>query len=196
MIAANGSGFPTHYLVVAPKASGESSKQWKNATTDTPNADSFIDGPQNTADMVADGNSTVYPAAHFCNDLVIGGYSDWYMPARNELEVCYYFLKNGTQNNYIASGNKGNNPNAVFPEPISTNYTTTVPAQTTATAFQVGNSEAFQDTTYWSSTGMGHTYPGTDNAWGQLFFSGQLGDQTTFGKTTSYVARAVRRVAI
>jgi hypothetical protein len=195
-IAVGGGGTATHYLIVAPKASGESAKAWKNVSSDTPGADSYIDGPQNTADMVAHGNSTVYPAAHFCNDLVIGGYTDWYMPARNELEVCYYFLKNVTQNNNISSGNKGSNPNAVAPEPISTNYTTTVPAQTTAAAFQVGNSEAFDDGTFWSSTGMGHTYPGTDNAWYQGFYSGAPGVQDVYGKTTGFVVRAVRRVAV
>jgi len=191
------SGVATHYLVIAPKASGElGPKQWKNASSDTPGADSYIDGPQNTADMVAHGNSTVYPAAHFCNDLVIGGFSDWYMPARNELEVCYYFLKNVTQNNNISSGNKGSNPNAVSPEPISTNYTAGNPAQTTVAVFQVGNSEAFDDGTFWSSTGMGHTYPGTDNAWYQGFYSGAPGVQDVYGKTTGFVVRAVRRVAV
>jgi hypothetical protein len=81
------SGTATHNLVVAPLSSGQTTNVWKNANTTTPGADSDIDGPQNTADMVADGNSTVYPCAHFCNDAVIGGFSDWYMPAKNELEV-------------------------------------------------------------------------------------------------------------
>ena len=195
-IAVGGGGTATHYLIVAPMASGEAGKAWKNATSDTPNADSFIDGPQNTADMVSHGNSTVYPAAHFCNDLVIGGYTDWYMPARNELEVCYYFLKNVTQDNNISSGNKGSNPNAVSPEPISTNYTAGNPAQTTANAFKVGNSEAFDDGTYWSSTGAGHTYPGQEEAWYQGFFSGAPGVQTTYSKTIGFRVRAVRRVAV
>jgi hypothetical protein len=43
--------------------------------------------------MVADGSATVYPSAHFCNNLTVGGFTDWYMPAKNELEVCYYNLK-------------------------------------------------------------------------------------------------------
>ena len=58
------SSVATHYLIVGPVASAQSpAKQWKNANTATPGAASAIDGPQNTADMVADGNSTVYPAA-------------------------------------------------------------------------------------------------------------------------------------
>jgi hypothetical protein len=68
------SSVATHFLIVAPLSSGQTTAQWKNANTTTPGADSDINGPQNTADMVADGNSTVYPCAHFCNDAVIGGF--------------------------------------------------------------------------------------------------------------------------
>ena len=96
-ISTAGNGVADYNLVVGPVASAESSsKQYKDANTATSGADSVINGPQNTADIVADGNSTVYPSAHFCNDLVIGGFSDWYMPAQNELEVCYYNLKPST----------------------------------------------------------------------------------------------------
>jgi hypothetical protein len=41
---------------------------------------------------------------------VIGGFSDWYMPAKNELEVCYFNLKPTTTSNNTSSGI---NPNAV-----------------------------------------------------------------------------------
>ena len=193
------SGVATHYLIVSPKASGEASRQWKNALTDTPGAGSLIDGPQNTADMVADGNSTVYPAAHFCNDLVIGGYTDWYMPSKNELEVCYYFLKHVTQNNYTSTGyfqTAGANENAVSPEPISTNYTAGSPPQTSVSAFQVGNSEAFINGTYWTSSDAGAVFPGTEEVWAHSWFDGDPGKQFIYGKTTSYNVRAVRRVAI
>ena len=192
-IAVGGGGTATHYLIVSPKASGEAAKQWKNVISNTPGAGSLIDGPQNTADMVADGNSTVYPAAHFCNDLVIGGYTDWYMPAKNELEVCYYFLKNVTANNVTGFGS---NANAVSPEPISTNYTTSSPAQTSATAFQVGNSEAFINGTYWTSSDAGAVYPGTEEVWAQSWFDGDPGKQFIYGKATSFNVRAVRRVAV
>jgi hypothetical protein len=65
-ISTAGNGVADYNLVVGPVASAESSsKQWKNAQTATTGADSVINGPQNMADMVADGNSTVYPAAHF-----------------------------------------------------------------------------------------------------------------------------------
>ena len=127
-------GVATHNLVVGPVASAESSsKKYKNVNTTTPGANSDIDGPQNTAAMVADGNATVYPAGHFCNDLVIGGYTDWYMPAKNELEVCYFNLKPTTDPNDTGSGI---NPNAVPAR--ASNYTAGNPAQTSA-----------MQTTYW-----------------------------------------------
>jgi hypothetical protein len=53
------SGVATHNLVVGPVSSAQSGiVQWKNANTATAGADSDIDGPQNTADMVADGSFT------------------------------------------------------------------------------------------------------------------------------------------
>jgi hypothetical protein len=180
------SGVATHNLVVGPVASAQSSsKKWKNANTATPGADSIIDGPQNTADMVADGSSTVYPAAHFCNDLVIGGFSDWYMPAKNELEVCYYNLKPTTTNNNTSSGN---NINAV---PTRSNYTNSpqVPTQTSAADFKDTGAEDFATGSYWSSTEYSSIY-----AFGQYFSDGR---QYNFNyKTYSTLVRAIRRVAV
>ena len=178
-------GVATHNLVVAPLSSGEQgATAWKNAATATSGADSDIDGPQNTADMVADGNSAVYPAAHFCNDAVIGGFSDWYMPAKNELEVCYFNLKPSTTSNSTGSGI---NPNAVPAR--ASNYTAGNPAQTSAAAFQTGGAELFNTSLYWSSTedsatqakvqsfGSGVQYTGT-----KIYAGGRV--------------RAVRRVAV
>lgn len=179
------SGVATHYLVIGPIASAQSTLQWKNANTATAGADSVIDGPQNTADIVADGNSTVYPAAHFCNDLVTGGYSDWYMPAKNELEVCYYNLKPTTTSNETSVGA---NANAVSPEPISTNYTSGTPAQTSVTDFKDTGAEDFAAANYWSSTEASATAP-----WGQYFGNG---NQNNNDKDFSIRTRAVRRVAV
>jgi hypothetical protein len=177
------SSVATHYIVVGPVASAQSSKQWKNANTDTAGANSVINGPQNTADIVADGNSTVYPAAHFCNDLVIGGFSDWYMPAKNELEICYYNLKATTTSNSTGSGI---NSNAVPAR--ASNYTAGTPAQTSATDFKSGGAEAFSDAGYWSSSEYSATM-----AW--LQFVGD-GGQTYGSKTYSYRTRAIRRIPV
>jgi hypothetical protein len=177
------SSVATHNLVIGPVASAQLSRLWKNANTATPGADSDINGPQNTADMVADGDSAVYPAAHFCNDLVTGGFSDWYMPAKNELEVCYYNLKPDTTANFTSSGI---NPNAVPAR--ASNYTSGTPAQTSVAAFQTGGAEAFTPSIYWSSTEFSST-----DGWFQDF---SWGAQYNNPKETSRIVRAIRRVAI
>jgi hypothetical protein len=182
-ISTTANSVATHYLVIAPLSSGQTQNQWKNANTATPGADSDIDGPQNTADMVADGNSTVYPCAHFCNNASIGGFSNWYMPAKNELEVCYFNLKPTTTSNNTSSGI---NPNAVPAR--ASNYTSGNPAQTAAAAFQSGGAEPFAAANYWSSTEFSAT-----NARAQYFGSGSQGYN---GKSSSLRVRAVRRVPV
>ena len=182
------SSVATHNLVIGPKSTAQSGTtlQWKNVQTATAGADSVIDGPQNTADMVADGNSTVYPAAHFCNNLVIGGFSDWYLPAKNELEVCYYNFKPTTDSNNTSSGI---NPNAIPAR--ASNYTAGTPARTSVVAFQLGGSEAFNASgdIYWSSTEKSYYA-----AWGQYTVNG---NQNYSGNKSGVApVRAVRRVAV
>jgi hypothetical protein len=186
------SSVATHYLVVGPLSTAQTELQWKNADTATPGADSDINGPQNTADMVADGNATVYPAAHFCNDLVIGGFSDWYMPAINEYKVCYVNLKPFTTENNTGT-TSGENPNSVPARTTaySAGVPATNPAQTSVTAFQSTGAEPFSNSgTYWSSTENGATTGGV-----RLYF--RTGGLYSYGgKTLSRRLRAVRRVAV
>ena len=185
-ISTAGNGVADYYLIVGPVASAQSGTlRWKSVDSGTPGADSFINGPQNTADIVADGNSTTYPAAHFCNNLVTGGQTDWYMPAKNELEVCYYNLKPTTTSNYT---NSGTNPNAVPAR--ASNYTSGTPAQTSAATFQAGGAEAFTIFFYWSSTDYA---PNSARAWNQYFGAGY---QYTPNKVSRYRTRAVRRIAV
>jgi hypothetical protein len=186
-ISTAGNGVADFNLVVGPKASADSSsKLYKNANTATPGADSVIDGPQNTADIVADGNSTVYPAGHFCNDLVIGGFSDWYLPAKNELEVCYYNLKPTTFSNNTG-GTNGVNPNAVPAR--ASNYTAGTPTQTSAANFQeTTGTEDFAPNAYFTSTESGTTFA--------LFQNFNYGLQGGRYKDDAARVRAIRRVAV
>lgn len=183
-ISTAGNSIADYNLVVGPVSSAQnSSKTYKNANTGITGADSVINGPQNTADMVAGGSSTVYPAAHFCNDLVIGGFSDWYMPAQNELEVCYYNLKPGTGSNNTSSGI---NANAVPAR--ASNYTAGTPAQTSATDFKTTGTEDFAEVGYWSSTESSYT-----SGFFQAFANGT---QVSYYKNFTISVRAVRRVAV
>ena len=183
-ISTAGNGIADYNLVIGPIASAQSTLKYKNVNTATAGADSVINGPQNTADIVADGNSTVYPAGHFCNDLVIGGFSDWYMPAKNELEVCYYNLKPSTTSNVTSSGI---NANAVPAR--ASNYTLGTPAQTSAADFITGTgAEAFALAYYWSSTEVAANAASYQNMNG--------GYQGANFKYIAYRVRAIRRVAV
>jgi len=179
-ISTAGNGIADYNLVVGPIASAESaSKQWKTANTSTAGTSSVIDGPTNSSNM----NNASHPAGQFCEGLTIGGFSDWYMPAKNELEVCYYNLKPGTASN---STSHGANVNAVPAR--ASNYTAGTPAQTSAVDFQTGGAEAYDANAYWSSTERAAT-----TGWLQSF---STGFQTYYSKTNSYRVRAIRRVAV
>lgn len=181
-ISTAGNGVADYNLVIGPVASAQNtSKQWKTANTSTTGTSSVIDGPTNSSNM----NNASHPAAEFCEGLTIGGFSDWYMPAKNELEVCYYNLKPTTTSNNTSSGT---NTNAVPSR--GSNYTNSpsVPAQTSAVDFQSTGAEPFGSSPYWSSTEASATTAGV-----QYFNSGnQLNDPKTY---TSRV-RAIRRVAV
>ena len=174
-----------YYLIVAPKATGEASGKTWGTYGVTTGITSVINGPTNSASLAALG--AAYQAAVFAEGLTIGGYSDWYLPAKNELEVLYYNLKPTTDANNTASGS---NANAVSPEPVSTNYTTSSPAQTSAgIGFRTGETDAFASGDYWSST---ENSSGT--AWGQYFNNGL--QDNSFKNDSSIYVRAVRRIAV
>jgi hypothetical protein len=199
-------------VIVAPKSSGEDTgKAYKNANTAAPSATGTLtEGLKATLAMVAADTSTVYPAAHFCNDLSIGGYSDWYLPARDELELIWRNLKPVTNNNYTTT----DRPTGATPDyknlgslgdvanthglnnnssPQGVAYTTTVPGQTSVATFQTGGAEAmtFGSNYYWSSTEYSTTF-----AWLQRYATAAPGYQVINSKNDSGYVRAVRRSII
>lgn len=178
-ISMTGNGVATHYLIVSPKASGEGQYQWKTTATSTTGTASVVDGPTNSANM----NNASHPAALFCESLSVGGFGDWYMPAKDELEVLYYNLKPGLILNDTASGI---NLNAVPSRAVP--YSSGSPAQTSISIFQEGQSQAFEKQFYWASTQSSST-----NGWIQSFDDGQ---QTSTSKLSTVYVRAIRRVAI
>jgi hypothetical protein len=185
-------GVATHALIVAPAATGASgsgytittTRQWKTANTTTSGTGSVFDGAANTAAMVADGINS-HPAAKFCVDLTIGGFNDWYLPSREELDIAYFSLKPTTANN--VTDNETRNMYSVPRR--NTNYTTSAPARTTLTAFQSGGGEAFQASAHWSSGENGST-----TAWLFSFVNGSQSGVNT--KTAAIAVRAFRKVAI
>ena len=178
-ISTAGNSIADYNLVVGPEASARSYGQWKTSNTTTAGTTSVIDGPTNSSNM----NDASHPAAQFCEGLTIGGFSDWYMPARNELEVCYYNLKPSTANNTTAFGT---NANAVPAR--ASNYTLGIPTQTSATDFRDGNAESFGVFDFWSSTEQSAT-----RAWLADFGGGYQYNQT---KISGARVRAIRRVAV
>ena len=174
------SGVATHNLVVGPVASAQNaSKQWKIVNTSTAGTTSVIDGPANSTAM----NDVTHPAAQFCEGLTIGGFSDWYMPAKNELEVCYYNLKPTTTSNNTSSGINANSVPA-----RASNYTTGTPAQTSATDFKNTGAEDFAAANYWCSTEYSASFG--------RYQTFSAGNQTYQSKTGSDNVRAIRRVAV
>jgi hypothetical protein len=199
-------------VIVAPKSSGENSSiAYKNANTAAPSATGTLtEGRKATLAMVAADTSTVYPAAHYCNNLSIGSYTDWYLPARDELELIWRNLKPATDNNYTTAdrptgatpnyqnlGSLGDTANTHGlnnnSDPQGAAYTSTVPARTSVAAFQTGGAEAmaYGGQIYWSSTEYSTSF-----AWVQVSNSGAPGFQgPSDNRNTSYV-RAVRRSII
>jgi hypothetical protein len=166
-------------LIVSPKSSGGTSKTWgsNNVLRSTT---SRWNGLANS-DTLNSFGATAHPAANFCRSLTTGGYSDWYLPALDELEICYRHLKpNATLNSTISGANSYN---AIASE--RSNYTSSIPAQTSVTLFHTGNSEAFNQMTV-SST------ESSANAVILKYFN--AGDIDQYGgKTGGYSVRAVRR---
>lgn len=176
-------GAQSYALIVAPKSSGESaSLTLKTSQTTTDGTTSTWDGKANTAAMIAAG-AAAHPAANFCKGLSIGGYTDWVLPAEDQLELLYRQLKPGATAN---NTNVGANPSS---NPVGANYTTGAPAQTAIAAFKTGGAEAFEASTYyWTSTeyASGH-------GWVQVFSDGA---QIYSNKTNASRVRAVRMVKI
>jgi hypothetical protein len=177
IITINGQKFG---IVVSPKEGDIADQQWgpwKNRDA-IEGANSFFDGQANTQAM-AEAGSELAKAIQALN---INGHTDWYLPARDELELVYRNLKPTDNRNFRLSGD---NPSSV---PVGYAYSIDEPAQTMATEFQEDGEQALQPTWYWSST-----QSSADLAWSQGF---EDGDQTIDHKGDALRARAVRRFLI
>jgi len=84
------------YLEAAPVSTEWGTKEWSNDSSLIGGTGTAIgDGINNTA-IVADwldGKSETDRAAQVCRDLTVGGYSDWFLPSKDELNEMYVNLK-------------------------------------------------------------------------------------------------------
>lgn len=171
-------------VIVAPKGDGEHADSvWNKSTKRIDGALSFFDGLANTQAMAAAGSKL----AQWALDLRIDGFADWYLPSRDELELCYRNFKPTDEENYC---HRGDNPSSV---PVGYAYMPDAPAQTSVEAFRKDGAEAFDDTWYWTST---QSAGAVGSAWGQGFNDGDQGYYYEDDKDDELRARAVRRVKI
>lgn len=164
-----------------------------------------------------DSLAIVSAASKHCASLTANGYEDWYVPARDELELCYRNLKPTTTSNSTTNraavteltylhysdelqdnmfgGVTGMGIN-FHSSPRGASYTSSSPAQTSVSLFRgVTSDQGFTASDYWSSTHVlrdDRTYAGY--AWYQSFSNGLQG-RTAVRADTKRV-RAVRRVEI
>jgi hypothetical protein len=190
-------GNPTLALIVAPRATGATgigttgssytlttALAWKTATTTTANTTSPFDGSANTAAMVAAGISD-HPAAEFCVNLSIGGFADWYLPSRYELDIAYFNLKPSADDNSTLWG-----INDYSVPKRTSNFTLSYPSQTTLSSFNT-NTERFALNRHYSSTQFSSTA-----AWALNFTTGIQQNNMAGGKGFLAPVRAFRRIAL
>ena len=77
-------------VIVAPKDLGENYLQFKTTNTADSYSQSIWNGQTNTLNI----NDNEHPVAQWCSNLNINSYTDWYLPAKDELNLIYNNLKN------------------------------------------------------------------------------------------------------
>ena len=106
-----------HGLIAAP-SDQSAGAEWGCHGTEISGADGTAigTGNQNTIDII-NGCSEAGIAARLCGDLVLGGYSDWYLPSKDELNQLYinrvaigfadYYYWSSTEYDYYGAWRQG-----------------------------------------------------------------------------------------
>ncbi|MBI5220014.1 MAG: DUF1566 domain-containing protein [Bacteroidia bacterium] len=97
----------TGHGLIAPQQDQSSGVQWGCYGISIPGAVSLTDGAANTAAIVA-ACSTRPIAASICDSLTLNGYSDWFLPAKDQLNYLYqqHSLVGGFSVNYYWSSSE------------------------------------------------------------------------------------------
>jgi len=149
-ISHTANGVPTHVLIISPLAAQSPAMQQVVATAGV--SVSTFDGALNHAETLAD--SIPQPQALWVqenlNNIAYGGYSDWYVPSRNELDILFWNLKPST----LSNNNTGWFPNEhSIPARPDTSRSETIPGQTDVLIFRMPDgAEALNQNSYWSSS--------------------------------------------
>ncbi len=116
-----------HGLIVAP-SDQSTGIQWFNGSNTSTGASGTVlgTGNENTNKIVANQGAGSY-AAKLCSDLVFNGYSDWYLPSKDELNKLYLnkaAIGGFTDNDYWSSTEFTNSSAKVqsFVNGVQTNY--------------------------------------------------------------------------
>jgi hypothetical protein len=214
----SGNGAITHLLIIAPKATGQRAISYPPSGLSFRTSQSAIttttyDGYANQQAMIAiDSSLNTFPAAQFCRNLTIGGYTDWYLPSIMEMEVLYWNLKPSTVADRTSSPSNftmGLNAYSI-PSRANIAWNSSFPAQTSATIFRSGGAQAFNidgsvnnnAPSYWTSSSYdsNNAYTLTtkngygSGEWGYKYDSmnyGSVGDSRY-----ALTCRAIRKISI
>jgi hypothetical protein len=170
-----------HYALIVSPVAGAMQGRWNATSRTVAGATSLTDGLANTQAMAAAG-SRIAAAALALN---IDGFTDWYIPARDELELLYRHFKPTDRPNYACYD--GANENSV---PPGGEYSKDSPTVTTVAGFAHDGPDAIEATWQWSSTQRAAI---PSDAWTQYF---SYGGQHSYRKSYEGRARAVRRLEI
>ncbi len=192
-VSYSNNGVATHYLIVSPKNGGYAYREWSTSNT-LVSALSKVDGYNNTQQLIS-----VLPASPIsifvsnANSTALGGYNDWYLPAINELDILYYYLKPNNFNNNVSYGDSGINTHAVPPR-LSQWAAGGPPVRSTASIFHEDAAQAFDGgiPRWWSST-ENENNP-TATVWAMNMAFGYRGDVAY--KIDGGALRLIRKVPV
>lgn len=138
-------GADAYHIIVSPKAAGKLTNVLITGGGGVVPTLTVNDGKANT-DLLA-------PISNLCiaaKSLTINGYSDWYVPSRDEGELMYRVMKNTTTSNYVGvrinardetgTYQTGENPSTI---PPGIAYTATDPPISPLPIFQAGGAWEF-----------------------------------------------------